>query len=248
MSSQPAAPQSPAAPQPPADAAPQFDAYADDYAAALNEGLSATGEGPEYFARGRIAWVRRLLDARGVRPAAVLDFGCGTGTATPFLLDVLGAERVVGIDVSARSLDVARARHGSDRATFATPDERPPDGAIDVAYCNGVFHHIPVARRSAAVAYVRDSLRTGGLFAFWENNPWNPGTRLVMSRCPFDRDAVTLSPPRARRLLRDGGFEVVKTNYLFLFPRMLAALRPIERLFTRTPIGAQYLVLCRKRD
>jgi hypothetical protein len=27
---------------------------------------------------------------------------------------------------------------------------------------------------AAAVDYVYRSLRPGGLFAFWENNPWNP--------------------------------------------------------------------------
>jgi hypothetical protein len=52
------------------------------------------------------------------------------------------------------------------------------------------------------------SLRPGGLFAPWENNPWNPNTRYVMSRIPFDRDATTLSPPKAVGLLRQNGFQV----------------------------------------
>jgi len=38
------------------------------------------------------------------------------------------------------------------------------------------------------------------------NNPWNPGTRYVMSRCEFDEDAITLSPPQCRKLLRSSGF------------------------------------------
>jgi hypothetical protein len=35
-----------------------------------------------------------------------------------------------------------------------------------------------------------------------ENNPWNPGTRYVMSRIPFDRDAIPLTPSAARHLLK----------------------------------------------
>ena len=89
-------------------------------------------------------------------------------------------------------------------------------------------------------------LRPGGLFALWENNPWNPGTRYVMSRIPFDRDAVPLAPPEARRLVRACGFEVLRTDFLFLFPRALRLMRPLEARLSRLPLGAQYQVLCRR--
>jgi hypothetical protein len=122
-----------------------------------------------------------------------------------------------------------------------------PRGQVDVAFCNGVFHHIPPSERPDALDYVSKSLRLGGFFAFWENNPWNPGTRLVMSRIPFDRDAITISPPEARRLVGDAGFDIVRTDHLFFFPRMLRWLRPLESRLTTVPVGAQYLVLARKR-
>jgi SAM-dependent methyltransferase len=114
-------------------------------------------------------------------------------------------------------------------------------------YCNGVFHHIEPADRPCALASIHRALMPGGYFAFWENNPWNPGTRLVMHRIPFDRDAKTLSAPQARRLLHGAGFDVISTDFLFLFPRALATLRPLETRLTQLPAGAQYMVLCRKR-
>jgi SAM-dependent methyltransferase len=117
---------------------------------------------------------------------------------------------------------------------------------VDLAYCNGVFHHIPLEHREAAVCFVYRSLRPGGLFAFWENNPWNPGARYVMAHCAFDRDAIPLNPVEARRLLRSEGFTVLRTDFLFVFPRVLRALRPVEQLICRLPIGAQYQVLCGK--
>ena len=120
-------------------------------------------------------------------------------------------------------------------------------GEMDLAFCNGVFHHIPLAERADAVRWVHQSLRPKGFFAFWENNPWNPGTRYVMSRIPFDRDAITLSPPESRRLLSAGGFEILRTDFLFFFPRWLGWLRRIEPRLTGLPLGAQYLVLTRKR-
>jgi SAM-dependent methyltransferase len=223
----------------------EFDGYAGNYEAALEQGIRLSGEDSGYFARTRAQWLGRRLQQLGAPSGSLLDFGCGTGTATPYLLALPGAQQLVGVDVSLESLAIARRDHGSDRAQFLPPEESPVDG-IDVAYCNGVFHHIGVAERPGALETVRMALRPGGVFALWENNPWNPGTKLVMRRIPFDRDAVTLTAPEARRMLRAAAFEIVATDFLFVFPRALRALRPIERHLTRLPIGAQYLVLARR--
>jgi SAM-dependent methyltransferase len=224
----------------------EFDAYSDDYEAALERGIGLSGEDADFFARERITWLQRRLAEAGAPTATLLDFGCGTGIATPYLLELRGAQRVVGADVSLESLEVARRDHGSERATFVAMEEPPAPGSVDVAYCNGVFHHIVPPERGEALRWVREALRPGGLFALFENNPWNPGTRIVMRRIPFDRDAQTLSPPVARRLLRSAGFEVLRTDSLFYFPRALRALRPLERRLAGLPLGAQYLVLARK--
>jgi SAM-dependent methyltransferase len=226
----------------------EFDQYAAEYDAALNRGLSLSGEDKSYFAEGRIAWLAELLKQLGECPRHSLDFGCGIGSAAPFLFSLLNTERITGVDVSPTSLAFARRTTASDRAQFLQLDEYQPGGDIDLAFCNGVFHHIPAPERQPAVAYVYRALRPGGLFAFWENNPWNPGTRLVMSRIPFDRDAVTVSAPQARRLLVAAGFEVLRTDFLFIFPKMLKQLRFMERWMTRLPLGGQYQVLCRKPD
>jgi SAM-dependent methyltransferase len=220
-----------------------FDAFASDYDAALDRGISLSGESKDFFARGRVEWLRGCVD--GVRPERVLDYGCGTGSTSPLLRDVLGASSVIGVDTSKEEIALAR-RDAGNRLSFATIDEFEPNGDVDVAYCNGVFHHVPLDQRAAAIQYVRDSLRPGGLFALWENNPWNPGTRLVMSRIPFDRDAILVSAREAHRLARAGGFEVLSTHFLFVFPKMLGALRKLEGALASLPLGAQYQVLCRK--
>ena len=153
---------------------------------------------------------------------------------------------MIGVDTSERSLEVARAEHGSERVQFARPDQIEGDGTFDLVFCNGVFHHIPPEERPASFEIIRRSLRPGGVFAFWENNPWNPGTRYVMSRIPFDRDAATITPPKARRLLHTSGFEVLHTDFLFIFPKLLSPLRILETLVAWAPLGAPYLVLCCK--
>jgi len=227
--------------------AADFDRYAAEYDAALARGLSVSGEDKEHFARGRVDWLAGCLARLNVHAKTVLDFGCGTGSATPFLLGMPGMTSLVGVDVSARSLDHARQEHGGAAARFQLFSEYQPNGTFDLAFCNGVFHHIPITDRPAAVQYIARALRPGGMFAMWENNPWNPGTRYVMSRIPFDRDAVTLTPREARALVRANGFDIVDTTFLFIFPRALRWLRALEPPLARLPFGAQYQVLCRKR-
>ena len=221
-----------------------FDAYAEHYGEALSRGISVSGESKEYFARGRVAWMSQCLASLGVHPARVMDYGCGTGTATPFLRDTLGANHIVGVDISEKSIAYARDHHPG--ASFHVQKDLAPVGDFDAVYCNGVFHHIPPPERAGALRFIRACLRPGGVFALWENNPWNPGTQWVMARIPFDRDAVKLSAPASRRLLSEAGLEILRTDYHFIFPHALRALRFLEAPLSCLPMGAQYQVLARR--
>ncbi len=223
----------------------EFDRFADNYDQCLNDALAASGETKEFFARARVEWLAKCLKEVGQPAHSALDYGCGTGDTALLLREILGSGSVVGLDVSRMSLERARARHGG-YAQFFRFAEYAPQGATDVVYCNGVFHHIPVGERAKAVSYIFRCLRPGGMFGLWENNPWNPGTQYVMYKCEFDHDAVKISPPEAARLLRRGGFEILRSDFRFFFPRVLKALRPAEAFLTKFPFGGQYQVLARK--
>lgn len=226
-----------------------FDRVARDYDTALNRGLALTGESRDYYARQRIRFLQECLTRHDVRPRVVMDYGCGTGDTVPLLATLPGVERVVGVDVSGESLVVARERHGDEGRTFCLPCDvvGPPSQAFDLAYTNGVFHHIDPAERPAALRWIAGRLGPGGWLAFWENNPWNPGTRWIMSRVSFDADAQPLSAPAARRLLREAGFEIIHTDFLFIFPHVLRCLRWLEGPLRRLPFGGQYQILARAK-
>ncbi|WP_433050615.1 class I SAM-dependent methyltransferase [Dactylosporangium sp. CS-033363] len=75
----------------------------------------------------------------------VLDAGCGTGRALPALRDAVGpAGTVIGLDVTAEMLDVARTRGehlvmgDARRLPFAT-------GALDAIFAAGLVMHLPDA-------------------------------------------------------------------------------------------------------
>ena len=227
----------------------EFDAYAVDYDEALNRGLSLSGERKDFFAVGRVVWTLRQLKRRGwQRPEGVriLDYGCGTGSAVPHFLEHFSGAQITGVDVSTGALEVARGEFSGAGATFVTVEEFTPRSDMDLAFTNGTFHHIPLDERDAAMQAICSALKPGGWFAFWENNPWSPAARLVMARIPFDRDAVMVWPVQARRLASAAGFHVHTTDFRFIFPGPLGFLRPVELFVTRLPLGAQYLILCRK--
>lgn len=222
---------------------PLFDAYAAHYDAALNKGIGVSGESKEYFAERRVAWLARRLRERRIEPRSVLDFGCGIGTGLPFLWRDFRLQRLAGFDVSTEALEVARQVVPHVPAEFSDRMEAWPDDTFDLVSTNGVFHHIAPDARQEALRAIRRVLRPGGCLALWENNPWNPGARYVMYRIPFDREAVLVYPSTAGSMLREAGFRTVAPDFLFIFPRLLSTLRPLEPALSRWPIGAQYLQL-----
>jgi SAM-dependent methyltransferase len=223
----------------------QFDQYARNYNQVVDAALSATGEGKDYFANARVRWIAERLKRFEISPKLLLDYGCGNGANAELLMEALKLDSLVGVDVSEES--IAEARRTAPRgALFLTRADYLPREEADLAYCCGVFHHIPPEDRSAALDYVRRSLRDGGVFTFFEHNPWNPGTRHIMANCEFDQDAITIPPNEAVELLRSAGFEILGREFLFFFPRWLGVFRALEPALAKIPLGGQYVVVGRK--
>ncbi len=226
----------------------EFDEYAAAYDEALQKGLHFTGESKEYFAEARVEWITALL--KKALPGGVsrcLDYGCGVGTSAEFLTKHLGLEEYWGFDPSPSSISMAKGQHTDRVCNFTADQNDVPLGTFDLAFCNGVFHHIPPDQRKASIDFMARSLRPGGVLMFWENNAWNPMVRFMMNKVPFDRDAVLLFPSESRGLAEGAGLEVVRTDYLFIFPNSLAWARGLEPFFCKLPLGGQYLVMARAK-
>jgi SAM-dependent methyltransferase len=226
------------------DAGEVFDAFVDTYEEACGRGLALSGESREYFARQRVALTRRFCLNRPVR--RVLDFGCGLGHSTPVLGEAFPDSEILGVDTSCQAIAFARRRYGSERVQFVTDLDALPLDAVDVAYTNGTFHHISERERPEIVGAIASRLAPGGLLVLWENNPWNPGTRLVMRRIPFGRDAETLSCRVGAALLAGAGLLLRRCSSHFYFPSWLRWLRPAESCLERLPFGAQYCLVAEK--
>jgi hypothetical protein len=120
----------------------EFDRFADNYDADLNQALSVSGENKDYFAalacngcKNACVHLARSLFLRWTTVA-------GYGDTTALLHEYLGLNRIVGLDVSLRSVELAAQKHGSAQCNFQTFAQYRPAGTADLVYCNGVFHHI----------------------------------------------------------------------------------------------------------
>jgi SAM-dependent methyltransferase len=227
----------------------EFDRFAEEYTATHADNIRLSGEDPSYFARYKIEEVRRRWDAAGrAEPSRVLDFGTGIGNSLSHLARLFPGAEITGLDVSARSLEVAEGRFPGV-ATLVRYEGRGPmplaDARFDLVFSACVFHHIDAAEHGPILAELRRVLAPGGWLVIFEHNPVNPATRHIVATCPFDEHAVLLAAPTLRRREEDAGFQDVSVSYTGFFPGPLRALRPLERFMTALPIGAQYYTVAR---
>lgn len=224
----------------------EFDKISKNYEELLSRGISLSGENSDYFAQNRVYHSAKLHSSKKAESKLIMDFGCGTGGSIEYLLESFTPEQLTAVDVSQKSLDVVMKKYCSSKVITKTTSTLTINEKYDLCFCNGVFHHISPKYRHNTAKIIYDSLKSGGYFYFWENNPWNPATHIVMSRIPFDRNAIKIFPHKAAKMLQTVGFKIKVIHYLFIFPKLLSFLRPLEKIFRRYPFGCQYLVLCQK--
>ena len=169
----------------------------------------------------------------------VLDLGCGIGAYHAGLEGTF--RQLHGIDVSSRSVEVARRKHpyvdydSFDGGRLPYPDER-----FDLVFTICVMHHVPPPQWPEFTSEMFRVLKPGGLAVVFEHNPYNPATQYIVKSCDIDKDAVLLRPHALRRLFADAGFQRVHTRTILTVPPVGPLLGRLDHLLGHLPLGAQY--------
>ncbi|WP_353930817.1 class I SAM-dependent methyltransferase [Okeanomitos corallinicola TIOX110] len=109
----------------------------------------------------------------------ILDAGCGSGVGTEYLVHLNPQAHVVGIDLSAGTLEVAKKRcqsSGAEGVEFhhlSIYDVEQIPGQFDLINCVGVLHHLPDPIRG--IQALAKKLAPGGLmhiFVYGELGRW----------------------------------------------------------------------------
>lgn len=175
----------------------------------------------------RLEAVRDLLDPQpGDR---VLDLGCAAGAITHYL-STFDAEPV-GIDLQPLAIERARELFPGLRFEVADATQLPfADASFDKAVAADFVEHIEDETFVAMCAELRRVLVPGGLFAIYAPNP-----RHLIERMK-ERDFVLAQNPthiglrdadHMRRVLEQGGFDVVRSEWR---PSFFRGLRSVEKV------------------
>ncbi len=128
-------------------------------------------------------WLAAYSFCTGQKPQnqniRILDAGCGSGVGTEYLVHLNPQAQVVGIDLSAGTLEVAKERckrSGANRVEFhhlSLYDVEQLPGEFDLINCVGVLHHTPDPIRG--IQTLAKKLAPGGLmhiFVYGELGRW----------------------------------------------------------------------------
>ncbi|MFD2052417.1 class I SAM-dependent methyltransferase [Mesorhizobium calcicola] len=220
----------------------EFDQFAREYQEQHAASIRLSGEAPEFFHKYKIDDIAATLRQAGVKPRRILDFGAGVGNSLGHMRNAFPDSEITLLDPSRESLDIASKRFPGE-AAFTHFDGRTipfADGSFDLAFAACVFHHIPEDLQIGLLAEIGRVLADGGSFFVFEHNPWNPLTTHAVRNCAFDENAVLINSREMRRRMVAAGLSNTRIVYRIFFPRLLARLRPFERLLTKIPVGAQY--------
>jgi len=144
-------------------------------------------------------------------------------------------------------LKEAQKKSGIEDCVVADASHLPfPDASRDVIVLAMVLHHIPVEKWQAVFAECHRVLKSTGLVAIYEHNPWNPLTRRVMASLPFDADATPPPPSCDEEVCGESRVRNFIARIYFFVPRALRFFCPIERFLSWCPAGAQYVLISRK--
>jgi len=225
---------------------PHFDELSPSYEELLRDPIRDrfTGHESMFFHRRKAGLIRRFFQRRNMTTSDLryLDVGCGKWE----LLHLLQSDfkQPAGCDVSAGMMQQiagieTRVQQDSLKIPFG-------DGQFDLVTAVCVYHHVPLEARQTLTSEIGRVLRPGGIFCMIEHNPFNPVTRLIVSRTPVDADAILLPPREARGLTAKSGFALIEQDYFLYFPQALYRyVGGLETLLTKLPLGGQYALFSR---
>jgi ubiquinone/menaquinone biosynthesis C-methylase UbiE len=220
----------------------EFDKFAESYYEQHKSNIAITGELPEYFSEYKVSGLADVAEKYNVFTQNIVDFGCGVGNSVPHFRKYFPSSNLSCLDVSSRSIEIAKNRYGEGEKYNLIKDGNIPleDASQDMAFSACVFHHIPHAEHQHWLCELNRIVRPGGMLIIYEHNPLNPLTLHAVNTCPLDENAELIRGGELRRRVMQAGWGYASIDYCLFFPSFLRLLRPLEKKLGWLALGAQY--------
>ena len=220
---------------------PDFSRYAKSYDEHLKANLPCQGESSGFS--HSIKWSWRDAGSQMCESGPCSISGVDPGAHCPISLNRFPEAEVWAYDPSEPCTEEAKRQLPA--AKVVSREEDIPTNRFDCVFLCNVLHHVPRSAQEDVLCCCRDVLDARGSLFVFEHNPYNPLTRLVFHRCPFDQDAEMLRRSVTCSLAQNAGLRVVDAGYCLFLPVATGGIYRIEDFLGWLPLGAQYYVQCR---
>jgi SAM-dependent methyltransferase len=219
-----------------------FDKHESSYRSDVEESVRFIGQGLDFFSEVKARYLLELAKAHfgHLADLSVLDVGCGLGLIHKSIRPSFGS--LDGIDTSEEMVQNAARLNGAGNYRSYAGDRLPyADRSFDLLFAINVLHHVPEVARGGLLREMARVTRHEGVVVIFEHNPFNPLTRLAVSRCPFDYDCRLLRRDATVRLFAENGLVPTTSRHIIYFPWRGQLFANLDRLLGEVPLGAQYL-------
>lgn len=233
----------------------EFDQYARDYLQELSHPLRNIID-PEghYFIELKSRIIQKLAaqifeDRRDIH---VVDAGTGLGLFEKYLSPTFS--NIFAVDLSYEMLKVAKAinpfKSQCSGYVQGNAYELPlENGYADLIFMSCVLHHMEEEEIDTALLELARICKPGGFIVFFEHNPLNLLTQLVVRTTPLDSNARLVRCKKLEQSLKRAGINIHHSEF-FLY-----GTRPVDKFFNKYlpwlhkfPLGGQYALIGQKRQ
>ncbi len=223
----------------------EIENYRDWYLQSLELSVKITGKTPGFFAKRK---VEHLIEEAqkyfgSIDDKIVLDIGCGIGLVDSYLKSRFS--RIVGVDICREAIRAAYIENPDLSYNWYSGEVLPyPQDYFDISFAINVIHHVSSPKWQYFISEMRRVTKKGGLCFIFDLNLFNPITRLIVSRCTYDKDANLISAHQVKELFHKCSFNSIKSKSIIYFPFDMLFFKKLENILSVfLPFGTQYYVM-----
>jgi ubiquinone/menaquinone biosynthesis C-methylase UbiE len=231
----------------------EFDQYARDYFQELSHPLRNMIDPEGHYFIELKSLILQNLAARyfNDRPdIRIVDVGTGLGLFEKFLSPTF--TNIMAIDISYEMINVAKAINPLQSASSAYVQGNAyhlpfEDNYADLIFMSCVLHHLENSEVESTLKEIARICSPAGHIVFFEHNPRNPFTQLVVRTTPLDKNARLVSYKKLEHASLSAGIRIESREF-FLY-----GTRKIDTFINRClpgmsslPFGGQYALFGQK--
>jgi SAM-dependent methyltransferase len=224
-----------------------FDNYVETYQKEVQSSIDFIGQNLDFFIELKANIIIRIASKYFNNPESIniLDIGSGIGLTDHHLSKFF--KNLHGVDIEEGVIKKASEYNPGVKYGLYSGLNLPfENNSMDMVFAINVLHHVLPDNWKNFIDEMNRVLKPGGIAAVFEHNPVNPLTRLAVSRCEFDRDAILIYKKQLREKFTACGFKISKEAFILFFPYRGKLFRIVEKFLAWLPLGAQFYIIGKK--